>query len=342
MLKYNYIFFNVADINTRISTPLEYNAICVKDLLSMQGVKVVSYPVDYASYLIRWFYSIHHSSRINKIVKIPFKKLWYPFYFKENFTDNKPICFVLSCTYLSIDYLKYLKKKYPNCRIVRIHRDLIGLWKQKHSDFEEESKLIDLRLSYDCEDSKKYGIPHFDEFESKINIERAPNYPLSDVFFAGKAKDRLPMILDVYHKLAEAGLNCDFFITNVQKNMQIHLKGITYSDKPMSYYQMLYRSVNSKCILEIQQTGATGYTSRFLEAVMYNKKLITNNQSIKDSPFYHKDYIQCFTNLDDIDTSFVTKSLENIDYHYNNEFSPIHLIEQIDSELERIDSCENR
>jgi len=101
----------------------------------------------------------------------------------------------------------------------------------------------------------------------------------------------------------------------------------------MPYNEMLYYTVNSKCILEVNQGGAVGYTSRFLEAVMYNKKLLTNNCSIQKSAFFSPEYIQCFSKVEEINLAFISEDLLQVDYGYQGEFSPLHLIEKIENEL---------
>ena len=100
----------------------------------------------------------------------------------------------------------------------------------------------------------------------------------------------------------------------------------------MPYKKVLYNSINARCMFDINQGGADGFTTRFLEAVMYNKRFITDNPSVKESPFFSPDYIQVVKDVNDIDPSFVQCN-NTVDYHYNGEFSPIHLIEQIDEEL---------
>ena len=94
---------------------------------------------------------------------------------------------------------------------------------------------------------------------------------------------------------------------------------------------MLNYSIKSKCLLEVQQAGAVGYTSRFLEAVMYNRKLITNNITIAESKFFDEKGINIFANVNDISVNFVKSKPYN--FNYQGEFSPIHLIEKIDSLL---------
>ena len=86
-------------------------------------------------------------------------------------------------------------------------------------------------------------------------------------------------------------------------------------------------------MLEINQGNCNGYTSRFLEAVIYGKRLITNNTFIKESIFYSPDKIQVVDNISDIKASFVTSGSDFIDYNYNGEFSPFRMIERVEEEL---------
>ncbi len=334
MLKFNYIYFNTED-NKYKKEEDGYYAICVKDLKELDNVRIVSYPLDYASGMIRKIFGIHHAYRINRIINLPFKNLWYPFYFKKDFRNNKPLCFVISGCYLQGEYLRYLKRKYQNSKFVLIHRDLISQWEKRpfHYTNEEIKELFDLRLSYDKKDAENYKIPYFTEIESKIYIPKAKEYPLADVFFAGKAKDRLEKLLRIYELLTEAGLKCIYYLTGVPKNERKNLPGIIYAEKGMSYKDMLYYSYNCECILEINQENAVGYTSRFLEAIMYGKKLITDNREVKNTKFFNPQYIQCIEDVELLDTSFISNEVGKIDYHYKNEFSPIHLIEQIDKLL---------
>lgn len=340
-MKYNYIFFNEIDDVLHKRNDM-YFSICVADLERNKQVQIVSCPVDYAPSFIRFLYRLHNN---RKYISLPLKQIWFPFYFKKVFFQHQPLCFIFSGTrYYSVEYLRYLKRKYPRARIVKIHRDLIDIWHKKEPQYTEPvcKELFDLRLSFDAADAKKYHTSSFCEFESKVDVPIAEDYPLSDVFFAGLVKDRLPSLLEAYRLLTAVGLKCSYYLTGVPQNERIPLSGIIYADKQMTYREMLYRTVNSRCVLEINQGGAVGYTSRFLEAVMYNKKLITDNITIRNTKFYDPRYIQCVDDVRDIRPEFITEDVGKVDYHYNNEFSPIHLIEQIDEELIKLDAKEGR
>ena len=328
-MQYNYVFFDNGSIKNCKSDPDNYYYICTEDLRRIDGIKVVSYAMD-------WLPCIFHKINIfQKVAHLPLKGIWFPFYFKDDFKERKPYCFIVYGYYVRPAYLRYLKKKYPDCKIVKIHRDLIGLWRKRNPDYSDDDvkSLFDLTLTYDQSEAEKYGIPYFSEIESKISVDRNDLTISSDLFFAGNVKDRLPVLLQVYHQAVQKGLKCDFYLTGVRSESQVPLEGVTYAKKNMSYRDMLKRTISSKCILEINQGGAVGYTSRFLEAVMYGKKLLTNNMTIRGTKFFRSDYIQCFENVNSIDFDFINKDVGTIDYGYKNEFSPIHLIEQIEGLL---------
>ena len=210
-------------------------------------------------------------------------------------------------------------------------RDLILIQKNNYISY-TKAGVLDLWMSYDEGDCEKYGFEHFDEFESKIDIPIEKDYPISDVFYAGLAKDRVKRLVAIYDELSQAGIKCLFIIVDSKKEERVEREGIKYLDKQLTYPEMLWYSVNSKCILELNRTGATGYTSRFLEAVLFNKKLITDNKCIKETKFFNPSYINIFESERDIDINMI-KDDGKVDYHYNNEFSPIRRLEQIDKLL---------
>ncbi len=330
-MKYNYVIFNTRDDKDPNKNRDGYYTICLQDLKNIEGIHIVSHPFDYTSRITRFVYDFCHSERVNNIIKIPFKKFWFPYYYNKIFTESKPICFIIMDPYISVEYLKYLKTNNNSCKIVAIHRDSVQIWKKSRPQF-IQNPIFDLEMTYDPYEAIEYRMSHFNEFESKIDISILNQYPEYDVFFAGKAKDRLQRLLDAYEIFNKYGLNCFFYITGVNHEDRVEKKGIVFADKLMTYREMLKHSVNSRCLLEINQQKLTGYTSRFLEAVMFNKLLISDNQFIKTTKFYKPEYIQVVDNILDIKPDFVLSNI-SIDYKYKDEFSPKHLISQIEKEL---------
>ncbi len=333
-LKYQYVFFNASDGKLLNVDKKGYYYICALDLKKVKQVQLISAPLESRCELLRLLYGFHNSRRINKIVNLPFKSVWYPLYFKEDFVEDKPICFVLNNFQIPFDYILFLKKKYPKARFVKLHRDLTTHFYQRYPDYSKErcEKLFDYSFTYDAHEAEQNGWVYFDEFESMTSIPKTNIGKEYDLFFAGRAKDRLTKLLRIYEKLSSAGIKVNYYLTGVSKEDEINLPGIEYSNRNMSYLEMLTKTINCGCLLDINQGGAVGYTSRFLEAVMYNKKLLTDNPYVKKSKYYNPNYISLFKDENDIDLGFI-KSHVKVNHNYNNEFSPIHLIKSIDNIL---------
>lgn len=330
MYHYNFVFFSTPDDKYKIDRS-KYNTICALELENSDDCKLVTYPLDTKPLWVRYIFAIHNSAKIAQKVKLPFKRLWYPYYFDNSFKDEKPLCIVILNHNLPIDYLRYLKKQYTDCRLVMLHRDFLRVSQRANPEL-PQNPILDLEMTYDEGESAKYGFPHFNEYESKIDIP-VNDYFESDVFFAGRAKDRLPALLDAYYKLSDAGLKVYYFLTGVPKEQQIELPGVEYAQRNMSYREMLDHTVNTKCVLEITQEGQKGYTSRFLEAVMYGKKIISNSQYLRHSKFYAPNKVQIVENMEDIDIDFIKEGNGFVDYNYQGEFSPFRVLDRIDEEL---------
>ncbi len=331
-LRYNYVVFNSISKLTELPGKDSYIDICVRDLYDAKGVKVVNLPLPNHSSFLRYLYALHNSERVNKLIPLPFKSLWYPLHFHNDFNDNKPLCFILLETRLTEKFIRYLKDAYPSCKIVAIHRDFIHL-----TSGLKLNSLFDLEMTYDEGEAQKYNIPCFSEFESKIDI-KVEEHAESDVFFAGRAKDRLPALLKAYEKFTNAGLKVYFFLTSVPKEEQVILPGIEYAERYMSYSEMLYHTVNTKCVLEIIQGGGQlGYTSRFLESVIYGKRLISNCDYVIKSKFYNPEKIQIISDVNDINVEFIKEGSEFVSYGYQGEFSPMRMIERVEEELLLLD-----
>ena len=112
-------------------------------------------------------------------------------------------------------------------------------------------------------------------------------------------------------------------------NKQRYKDKINYYKKWMPYEKVISQTMATNCIFEVLQDNQYGQSLRYFEAVCFNKKLLTNNKNIKNLPFYNEKYMKIFEEIDDIDYDWVKKR-EEINYNYNNEFSPIFLIDKID------------
>jgi hypothetical protein len=334
MYNYNYIVFYNNDDSLPKPVPDGYQTLSLMDLDGVEDVHVVPYPLHHLPYSLRFTYFACKSKKLNKIIPLFIKRLFYPFFFDKRFLDKKPICFLLiGGGKLPADYLRYLKKKYPKCKIVGFYRDLVRVCEQLSPET-IHNKNVDIEMSFDIGEAKKYGMAFCPEYSSLVDLSDHDKYPSCDVFFCGKAKDRYEKLIDYYKFLTNKGLKCDFFIAEVPEKNQILGEGLFYNYF-MPYKEMLCRSINAKCLLDINQEDAFGgYTSRFYEAIMYNRKLISDNPITKDSSFYNPKDIIFVTKPEDITEEYIKNIGSSIDYHYNGEFSPLRMIETVEKLLQ--------
>ena len=97
----------------------------------------------------------------------------------------------------------------------------------------------------------------------------------------------------------------------------------------ISYFENLGAVRESKAILEVCIKGQSANTLRALEAIVYDKLLITNNEKIKDSKFYDSKRMIVIHDIEDIRKLKPTNLINNFTYGYIDEYSPRRLLEDI-------------
>lgn len=232
-------------------------------------------------------------------------------------------------SYLPGTLLKY-KKKWPSIKFVLFYLDVMGVAVSSCADTLRKNQVFDLVYSIDKNDVDKNDAIFRRTFNSKN--ERYTNISEDcDMYFCGVSKGRAPILAGIV-SAAE------------RNNTKIAMDIVCYEDpevfrnhesvnirKPgcfMSYPEVLHKELESSCILEIVQEGQIAPTLRPYEAVVYNKKLLTNNIAILDFPYMNSKYMRYFEKVEDIDWEWVKEDTD-VDYGYNGEFSPIHLLEDI-------------
>lgn len=191
-----------------------------------------------------------------------------------------------------------------------------------------QSKLIQFNgkiLSFDDRDSEIYGFVCTHEIYSKII--NPSGIVEKDLYYIGGAKNRLQYLLKLFEDAKNHSVNTDFNIAFVPNSEQEHQDEINYCQL-LPYPETLVAMNKCNCILEIQQSGQSGATLRYYEAVCYNKKLLTNNKNIVKLPFYNPKLMHVFERPEEIDWDWV-KARVPVDYHYDGRFSPMYMIDKI-------------
>lgn len=323
--KYNYVFFS--------NNKHEFYHIGHNPINGKVSVRYYDFPLCAESKFLRFLYRVHNSERIKKHIELPFKKVWNRILFREHFDNEKPICFVFSCEtyyFCEVGFFEYLRKKYPDCKLMFLCTDKFDLIRQRYKMFDENylRQAFDFILTYEVFDVKKYGLTYFQFFNpisksSSLKVMETQNPIIkNDVVFVGEAKDRLPIILSVYDYLTNKGLVCDFYIAFAPQDVRQKYPGIQFGDSWIPYKDVIMKIKQSRCILDVVQGDSIGINARAIRAFEYNKKLISNCLGIKNCKLNDGRNVQFFDKVETINSDVI-----------KNDSSPNYMFENLVSEL---------
>lgn len=206
------------------------------------------------------FYRVHLSNHSNKIVHLPFKQMWFPLFDNICFFNDKPICALFTGRWIRIavelGFDSYLRRKHKKYKSAAFITDLMKIQKDFYNknpiDFSKYRETLDLLLSFDQGDSKKYNMTYHPLVNSKYKGE-VMDLPVSDVYFLGQPKNRLSQIIETFEVLRDSGLKLDFHLAKVRPEDQVYKDEIHYREDFMSYNENLQHTLHARCLLEVMQ-----------------------------------------------------------------------------------------
>ncbi len=309
-----------------------------KDLIESPDTLDVDVNVPCSNKLLDLLRMVHTSQTIRKHIDLPFQDIWFSMSRIKTFADEvSNFIFVSeSLAFINMDVLKKIRRTYPKSRFV------VVVFDSMHADVRNlvlGRKLIlefpwDLALSFNQEDCEEFGFKNLELMYFSIPeiFKTGEQFDLKkDISYIGGAQPndtRVPKIREIYRYLRGNNVDCNFVITNWPDQKD----GIRYEKDYIPYEEFVRIENEGNCILEVVKDGQNFNTARYFEAILLNKKLLTNNPGLKFLPFYDERYMRSFETIYDIDPEWV-KKIEPVDYHYNNEFSPIHIPELIEKYL---------
>lgn len=182
-------------------------------------------------------------------------------------------------------YAEYCKKieqvAFPETRLI--------LYLLNPAFFSEDYKKISSRWeiwTFAEEDAKKFGFKYGGTFYNPLLRERIKETlkeqkPNIDLLFIGTDKGRKGFLIELKQKLSTQNIKCDFRIVDNFKSLYKK----EYS-REVSYTKLCSLVKNSNTLLDIVQAKQFGLTIRFMEALLFEKKIVTTNQSI----IWNKDF----------------------------------------------------
>lgn len=336
LFKERFMLENNLTYNYVISGSGDYFLVGYHDIMDMPNVKYASTVYDginssWKKNLVR----LNFSRKVNSVIKNPFSRIVNPILYPHDFPIDKPICYIFfatSCDVFQSNYIDYLRNKYKHIKLVLYMQDLVSM--VRYFDFDQALKTMDLVLTYDKGDSERYNLPYHPTPMSFVEVPEDESLANSDVYYCGVAKTRYQKIHSLYEKFVSSGLKCDFNLMSMPEGAP-RVEGINYPNYFFSYKENLQHIQKSNAVLEIMQEGATGFTPRLWESIVYDKHLITNNVTVIDSPFYDKRGIHLVDEASETDFTNIIKQQVRYSNSLKKSLSPIHLLEFIDEQLSK-------
>lgn len=229
-------------------------------------------------------------------------------------------------------YIKWVKSKYPKIKTIMMFYNKVAALYGIDSNVSLESLPdkdvmfpFDRIFTYDPEESERFGFEYYTVISnvSKYIPEKTKQIK-SDVFYCGSIKhewrkERFEEVDRVYRYLTSNNVVCDFHLVFSNNS---HLPLCQYATTTrLPYLETVQRTIESRAILEIVSDGQMGVTERFFNALMYNKRLITNNTSVLDHPYYNPKYMKVFDTPDEIDISWLLSD-DIVEYNYDGKYTP--------------------
>ena len=226
--------------------------------------------------------------------------------------------------YMSKYLVDDLRKKYPRSKMIRCLSDSVDLIAQRNRSSVEEYlnrlHMYDAVYTYNRRDAELYADSmKFMELPIRHSDEKAPETLEADLYFCGRDNNRGEMLYAIRQRLSQdKDLRCRMRIIPVEgfSNSQDEESASAW----IPYSQYLEEMLASNCILEVLSQHTSESTLRYKEAVIYNKKLLTNNPNTAELPYYDPRWMRRFESPEDIDMEWV-KAVEPVDYGYKGDFS---------------------
>lgn len=152
---------------------------------------------------------------------------------------------------------------------------------------------------------------YFDCFDPLFK-EKQTEY---DFFYIGSYDKRIDVLLVICDYLYSKNYKLNIILRTVTKDNLHSRPYITVIKEPTTYYENLEKVANSRFLIDLKNDSVhEGLSFRIFDALGTDKKIITNNQIVKDYDFYDPQNILC---LDE------TLNLSNIDQFLNTPYKEI-------------------
>ncbi|MET0384231.1 MAG: hypothetical protein ABW032_12495 [Burkholderiaceae bacterium] len=145
--------------------------------------------------------------------------------------------------------------------------------------------------TFDPADARDHGLRLAPQVYRRVTPDDLPaphgEAPRRDVYFLGIDKGRLPALQALKADFDRIGLSSHFHVVADKRRRYREGDRAWLASRWLPYDENLRQVFESRALLELLQSTQSGPTIRSMEALFLNRKLITNNRSLRETPLYH-------------------------------------------------------
>jgi hypothetical protein len=142
-------------------------------------------------------------------------------------------------------------------------------------------------FTFDPGDAQRYGLTLTQQVYRSVEGLRKPLPETCDIYFLGQDKHRFETLRTWAEQWHRQGLRTCLRMVPEPGKAYPPTPGIEVLQHTIDYPANIDSINQARSLLEITQANQSGLTVRCLEALFFDKKLITNNPSVRTLPFYH-------------------------------------------------------
>lgn len=223
-------------------------------------------------------------------------------------------------------YLNLIRDK------TRSSKEIFWLWnKIEHSYIYNLKKISNNVWTFDKKEAEETKINYSSQFYWRKKEELVKEK--YDIYFIGQDKGREARVLELKKNLDVLKFKIKIILKKYTKEIFKYIfktkeERNNYSLSNIDYEEVVEDIKKSRVILELTKKNQAGLTLRALEALFYEKKLITDNENIKEYNFYNPNNIFILKQNEKIDSKkkeelekFLEKDLKKISEEIKKQYS---------------------
>ena len=277
-------------------------------------------------------YRLHHARSLNRRRPAPFRYIWensrMEALVRKAAEKYGQLCLIFnnfSLPYFEPSQLKAWKRRY-GVKLILCFIDRLSSYFAAEARMYAANVSFDAIYSYYRKDAENAGYEYFDCYYSKQQLPETDER--FGAYFWGSDTGRRALAEDIYKRLNELGISSRMGICYAQGDGP-HLEGIEY-DRPKDYASIMKDIAGADVLMDII-AGEGGVSLRYYEAVVYSKKLISNNPEIKKMRLYDPEQMLLIEKAQDIEKEFFDRKTDI--KPYEGGFSPCGWLNELDAKF---------